>query len=64
MLTPMQSPLASPHGVFRDVLSLHWREKAARIRRWMEERNISKSLRSDVRCLFSLSWVIGRLAFF
>jgi hypothetical protein len=49
MLAPLQKPLAHPHGVFRDVLRLHWREKAPHIREWMRQRKVAAQLRADVR---------------
>jgi hypothetical protein len=48
MLVPLQKPLAQPHGVFRDVLRLHWREKALHIRQWMRQREVRRQTRDDV----------------
>lgn len=32
VLAPLQNPDGHPHGVFKDVLSLHWRAKAPAIK--------------------------------
>lgn len=32
VLAPLQNPSGHPHGVFKDVLNLHWRAKAPAIK--------------------------------
>lgn len=49
MLAPLRAPLAEPHGVFRDVLRLHWAEKGPQIRAWMQRESVPQELRTEVR---------------
>ena len=46
---PLKAPLKSPHGVFADVLDLHWRNKRAAIARCMERWDVPAAVRQRVR---------------
>jgi hypothetical protein len=52
IVAPLLEPSKSPHGVFRDVLDLHWKNKQAVILAQLEQHAVPESLLQQVLAFF------------